>query len=244
MKRRSSAALLLTLGLTVGGNGTVVFAAETPVETQPAEIQQETEKEEKPDAGADESRIVSFTDYTGMKVTYDANVSHHYVYEVEDAVLTGVKYRTTDADGGETLEAVSFEGNVELKQPEEGEKYTSVAADVFGGNPLVTYVKLPAGVTAVAENGFKDCTGLKSVYLPSTVEEIGAGAFEGCTAMTQLSLPKSVTVIGERAFKGDKALQTVQFRDTADMGQLSVGAHAFEGCAELEEINVETKNGG
>lgn len=223
MKRRSAAALLLTLGLTVGGNG-MVFAAEQGMEP-PAET-------------SHVSRIVSFTDYTGMRVTYDANVSQQYFYEVEEGILKAVRWKESAAEDGETPETVKFEGNVELKQPEEGEKYTSVAADVFGGNQLITYVKLPAGVTTVAENSFKDCTGLKSVYLPSTVNRIESGAFEGCTEMTQICLPKAVTAIGDNAFKGDAGLQTVQIRDVAESELSSVGAHAFAGCRSLQQITI------
>lgn len=264
MKRRSAAALLLTLGLTVGGNG-MVLAAEQEVAV-PAEKVQEADTAEKADMTADEaseesgkaddtavaktgdavaadtggyvSRIVSFTDYTGMRVTYDANLSHYYVYEVKDAVLVGVKCRKTDENGAESLEDITFEGNVELKQPEEGERYTSVAADVFSGNQLITYVKLPAGVTTVAEGSFKGCTTLKSVYLPSTVNGIGASAFENCTDMTQISLSKSVTTIGKNAFKGDAKLQTVQIRDVAESELTSVGAHAFAGCRSLQQITI------
>lgn len=268
MKRRSAAALLLTLGLTVGGNG-MVLAAEQEVAV-PAEKVQETDTAEKTDTTADEepaesgkaddtagttaaakagdaeavdtegyvSRIVSFTDYTGMRVTYDANLSHYYVYEVKDAVLAGVKCRKTDENGVESLEDITFEGNVELKQPEEGERYTSVAADVFSGNQLITYVKLPAGVTTVAEGSFKGCTTLKSVYLPSTVNGIGASAFENCTDLTQISLSKSVTTIGNNAFKGDAKLQTVQIRDVAESELISVGAHAFAGCRSLQQITI------
>ncbi|MDE6404425.1 MAG: leucine-rich repeat domain-containing protein [Lachnospiraceae bacterium] len=272
MKRKNAAALLLTLGLAVSGNGTVAFAAEPIGETPMAETPQETEAADKngmaPESAsvengkteetggaatpaktgemvtaggeteADVSRIVSFTDYTGMRVTYDAHISQQYVYEVEKGILKGVKMKTADADEGKTPTAAVFEGNVELKQPEEGEKYTSVASDVFGGNQNITYVKLPAGVTVIAEGCFKGCTGLKSVHLPSTVTLIGDGAFEGCTAMTQISIPKSVTAIGDHAFQGDVKLQTVQIREAAESELTSVGAHAFEGCRSLQQMTL------
>ncbi|MDE5939100.1 MAG: leucine-rich repeat domain-containing protein [Lachnospiraceae bacterium] len=247
MKRKNAAALLLTLGLAVGGNGMVVFAAEPVGETPMAETPQDSGTLEKSEPAsesvsaeteADMSRIVSFTDYTGMRVTYDAHISQQYVYEVEKGILKGVKMKTADADEGKAPADAVFEGNVELKQPEEGEKYTSVAADVFGGNRNITYVKLPAGVTVIAEGCFKGCTGLKSVYLPSTVNRIEAGAFEGCTDMTQISLPKSVTAIGDNAFKGNAKLQTVQIRDAEESELISVGAHAFEGCQVLQEISL------
>lgn len=253
MKKKSVLTLLLVCGLMAGENEASVLAAEQA--SLPAGQQEEAAVQESvsgndaaenpgvssPDENASGtqayvSRVVSFTDYTGMRVTYDANVSLKYVYEVSDGVLTAVKEKKSDEKGAETLTEVSFEGNVELKQPEEGEKYTSVSADVFAGNQEITYVKLPSGVTAVAGAGFKGCTSLKSVYLPSTVTELGEGAFEGCTALTQLSLSKSVTTIGDNAFKGDEKLQLLQLRDTEESGLMSVGAYAFAGCRNLEQM--------
>lgn len=184
------------------------------------------------------NRVVSFTDYTGMRVTYDANVSQKYVYEVADGVLKAVKEKKINENGQETLGPVVFEGNVELKQPKEGEKYETISAEIFGGNQEITYVRLPAGVTVIEGEGFKDCTALKSVYLPSTVKEIGEGAFENCTAMTQLSIPKSVTAIGDTAFKGAAKLQLVQLRDMESSELASVGAYAFAGCQSLQQLTL------
>ena len=218
MKKKSVLTLLLACSLLAGENGTPALAAEQEQEVSA------------------DSRVVSFTDYTGMRVTYDANVPRKYIYEVSDGVLTAVKEKKSDENGSETLTEVSFEGNVELKQPEEGEKYTSDSADVFAGNQEITYVKLPSGVTTVAGAGFKGCTALKSVYLPSTVTELGEGAFEGCTDLTQISLPKSVTVIGDNAFKGNAKLQLLQLRDMEESGLMSVGAYAFADCQKLEQM--------
>ena len=206
-----------------------------PVEEIPEE--EPVEVESKPQAYV--SRMVTFTDDTGMRVTYDANASEKYIYKVENGVLTGVTQMGTETVSGNTIEEevpVEFEGNVELKQPEEGEKYTSIAPGVFSDNQNVTYVRLPAGLTAIAAESFKGCTGLKGVYIPSTVTEIGASAFETCTAMTQISVPKAVTSIGDSAFKGDIKLHLVYIKDRDYCELVSIGASAFEGCAALAEF--------
>lgn len=207
------------------------------------ELQKPTVSANDADAGVDAdeaitakpyvSRMVTFSDDTGMRVTYDANASQMYDYVVAGGVLTAVKVKDTD-------QAVSFEGNVELKQPEDGDKYTSIAAGVFGGNQDITYVKLPAGVTAVAANGFKGCTKLKSVYLPTSVSTIEAGAFENCTAMTQISVPKSVTSIGSSAFKNDTRLHLVYIKDVDYAELRTIGDSAFEGCTVLSEFCTDT----
>lgn len=213
---------------------------EEPVEEP--EGKEPVEVEIKPQAYV--SRMVTFTDDTGMRVTYDANASEKYIYKVENGVLTGVTQMDTETVSGNTIEVeipVNFEGNVELKQPEEGEKYTSIASGVFSGNQNVTYVRLPAGLTAIAEESFKGCTGLKGVYIPSTVTEIGASAFETCTAMTQISVPKAVTSIGDSAFKGDVRLYMVYMKDTDYSSLEQIGAHAFEGCTALEAFCGDTQ---
>ena len=218
MSRRKIFVWVCAFSLLAGVNGMTAFAADTYV-----------------------SRIVSFTDCTGMRVTYDANASRQYVYEVEDGVLTDVKVKKADEDGAVVLEPNHFEGTVELQQPEEGEKYTSIAADLFGGNTHITYVKLPVGVTVVAAESFRGCTALKSVYLPSTVTPIEEGAFRDCTAMTRLAIPKSVTAIGDNAFRGDVKLQTLYFK--AGDGLTSIGSDAFPGADEAEELVIVAQKG-
>ena len=227
MSRRKIFALCWAFGLLVGANVLTVSASE--------------QKAQETDAEKYESRIVSFTDCTGMRVTYDANASRQYVYEVQDGVLMDVKVKKEGADAAVVLEPNHFEGTVELQQPEEGEKYTSIAADLFGGNTHITYVKLPVGVTSIAAESFRGCTALKSVYLPSTVTSIEKGAFRDCTAMTQIAVPKSVTSIGDNAFRGDTKLQTLYFK--AGNGLASIGVDAFPDTDEAKELVIVAEKG-
>lgn len=235
MRKTKVFALLWAFGLAAGANGVTVLAAEQGVEAA---------AKEEMETNAYVSRIVSFTDGTGMQVTYDANASRQYVYEVEKGVLKDVKVKKTDKEGNAVLEANNFEGTVELQQPEGGEKYTSIAADLFGANTQITYVKLPAGVTTVKAESFRGCTALKSVYLPSTVKTIEKDAFRDCTAMTQIALPKSVTAIGDGAFKGDTKLQKVCFKSEDSDGLTSIGANAFPGADEAQNLVIMATKGG
>lgn len=212
-----------------------------PVEEQPEEEEEPAQEQEEPGQAASEvqsyvSRIVTFTDDTGMKVTYDANASTQYRYVVENGVLKNVLKQSTTVSGNTIEEPMVFEGNVELKQPEEGDKYTSIAASVFGGNQSITYVKLPAGVESIGAEAFKGCTALKGVYLPASVNTIENSAFENCTSLTQINIPKAVTTIGDAAFKGDARLYLV-FMKEVDYSELrSIGAEAFSGCAVLSQL--------
>lgn len=197
--------------------------AEKPEETQPADQNYV-------------SRIVTFTDDTGMRISYDANASMQYRYVVENGVLTAVLKQSTTVSGNTIEEPMVFEGNVELKQPEEGEKYTSIAASVFSGNQGITYVKLPAGVECIGAEAFKGCTALKGVYLPAGVNKIENSAFENCTSLTQINIPKAVTAIGDAAFRGDTRLYLVFMKDMDYSELKSIGAEAFSGCTVLSQF--------
>ncbi len=198
------------------------------------DVEETEEPEEELVEKTAEVRMMSFTDDTGLRIVYDANAVEKYAYTVENGVLTGVK----DAETGE---AVTFPNEVFLEQPESGEQYTSVAAELFQANTNITYVKLPDGVTSIADNTFKGCSALKGAYLPSTVVSIGAGAFENCTSMTQIAVPKAVTAIGNSAFKGDARLYMVYMKDVDYSALASIGDSAFEGCLALAEFCSDTE---
>lgn len=213
---------------------------ETPEEKPVEEVLPEEPVKEVFEARPYVSRMVTFTDDIGMSVTYDANASQKYIYKVENGVLTAVteKGAGQDEEGNpiEVENPVQFTGNVELKQPEEGEKYTSIAAGVFGSNEKITYVKLPAGITTITAGSFKGCTGLTGVYLPATVTNIEDSAFENCTAMTQISVPGAVTSIGGSAFKNDTRLHLVHIKNGNYSELNTIGASAFEGCSALADF--------
>lgn len=212
-------------------------AEKEPAEDEEAEPVKEQEEPEQAASAVQNyvSRIVTFTDDTGMQVTYDANASTRYRYVVENGVLTAVMISTT-VSGNTTEEPAKFTGNVELRQPEEGEKYTSIAASVFSENQEITYVKLPAGLETVGAGAFKGCTALKGLYLPAGVTKIENSAFENCTAMTQINIPKTVSVIGDSAFKGDIRLYLVFMKDVDYSELKSIGAEAFSGCTVLSQL--------
>lgn len=85
-------------------------AEKEPVEDEEAEPVKE---QEEPEQAASEvqnyvSRIVTFTDDTGMQVTYDANASTRYRYVVENGILTAVMIQSTTVSGNTTEEPQSL----------------------------------------------------------------------------------------------------------------------------------------
>lgn len=173
-----------------------------------------------------EVRMVTFTDDTGMRVTYDVNAAGGYTYDVADGTLNDVK----DADGN------PLSGVVELA----ADQGITAIGTAFQNNKNITYVKLPAGVTSINANAFAGCSALKGVYLPSGVTVIGNSAFEGCTGLTQISIPKSVTTIENRAFYQNSKLFMVYTKDSDYSELTTIGEEAFYECKALTEFCSDT----
>ena len=96
--------------------------------------------------------------------------------------------------------------------------------------PPLTEVIIPAEVTSIGAEAFKDCDGV-SITIEGALDQVGEFAFYGCnglksvkfkdgmtsisayafasTALTQVILPKSVTLIDENAFDGCSSLLSV-----------------------------------
>ena len=88
--------------------------------------------------------------------------------------------------------------------------YTSLTGDlVIPGT--VQYNNVNYTVTAIADEVFKNCTGLTSVTTPHTLVNIGASAFESCTGMTSVVIGRNVKTIGSYAFKYCYALVNIDY---------------------------------
>lgn len=62
-------------------------------------------------------------------------------------------------------------------------------------------IRIPEGVTGIADEAFNGDESITSVAFPSTLTSIGARAFEGCTNLSGvISLPANVNDIGDFAF--------------------------------------------
>lgn len=210
---------------------TVEVPEEENEETE--ETEEESVEEAEPAAQPAVIRMVTFTDDTGMRITYDANEAATYQYNVVDGVLIGVKDQYNN----------DLSGEVVLSQPTDDsyDTFTSIASDVFAGNTNITYVKIPSGVTSISAGAFSGCTALKGVYIPNKVASIGASAFEGCSSLTQLAIPKSVTEIGNKAFYGDTKLFMVHMKDVDYSALATIGDEAFYNCSSLEKFCSDTE---
>lgn len=141
-----------------------------------------------------------------------------------DALLYNVD---TDVTGSDVVIPATVE--------QDGNSYTvnEMRAALLKNSAAVKSVTIPASITQIPNDAFRNCTELTSVTMPATVTSIGAYAFNGCKALPSVVLPASLGSIGEYGFLGCKALTTVNVY--AD--NLTIADRAFYSCESLETIN-------
>ena len=93
---------------------------------------------------------------------------------------------------------------------------------------------LPAGVTTIFEDAFRDCSKLVAITLPASVTAIHRAAFAGCTALATVNLPARGTLIASHAFAGCAALTSFTIPD----GATCVDDYTFAGCTALTKIVI------
>lgn len=109
----------------------------------------------------------------------------------------------------------------------------NIMSNAFQNSDIVR-VDLPASVTIIGENAFRNCQKLTSVNMQDGVAEIRKRAFYGCVGLKEVSIPGSVKTIGEEAFKGCNSLSTLAMAD----GVESIGDHAFDDCSSLVAVEL------
>ena len=126
----------------------------------------------------------------------------------------------TFADGTGT---VVYEGTV-----------TGLGTRALNGTKL-TGITLPAGITALGERAFTDCSKLATITFAdggAALTSIGDYAFAGCDPLTSFVIPNSVTTFGNYVFQSCDELATV----TIGTGITALGERTFLNCKKLETV--------
>ena len=74
---------------------------------------------------------------------------------------------------------------------------------------------------------------LETIVLPVTMTKVGTGCFKDCKLLTKVVLPEGITSIDDEAFQGAISLNTIDLRNTKEIGD-----KAFSGCTSLTDINL------
>jgi len=101
-------------------------------------------------------------------------------------------------------------------------------------------VVIPAQVTSIASNVFKNNTTVESVSFDDTnVVSIGYEAFSGCTSLTSITLPVGLESISGSAFLTCSSLTSIVIPDSVT----SLGNHLLESCSLLSSVTLPTNIG-
>ena len=96
-------------------------------------------------------------------------------------------------------------------------------------------VVLPSNVTAIGNNAFKSCSGLRSIPLPSSVTSIGDYAYYGCMGIKGiLVIPPSVSSIGESALSNCSGLIDI----TLSNAVTTIERGTFNNCSSLITVTI------
>ena len=129
--------------------------------------------------------------YTGTSLTIPKEVTH-----------AGVTYTVTDIERpdlwGDTLQSVTVASDNEFLSSQNGVIFTKDKTVLLWypkGKPDASYT-VPASVTKLEWNSFRDIDALTSVTLPNGLKTIDSYVFDGCPNLTTLNLPSSLESIG------------------------------------------------
>ncbi|MBR1938587.1 MAG: leucine-rich repeat domain-containing protein [Spirochaetales bacterium] len=123
-----------------------------------------------------------------------------------------------------------FSGSVEIPAG-----VSVISHNRFRNCSSITSITIPDSVTSIDFEAFAGCTSLESITIPNSVTNIGWGAFSDCTSLKIVNIPNSVTNIGwGAAFRGCTGLTSITLPNSIT----SIESYTFEGCSNLKNIII------
>ena len=188
------------------------------------------------------------------KAAYEATAWNNYNLTVMNPLepVVGKYTYAQNEDGTYTLTGVNGElgGAITLPTTFElnGISYdvTSIGAEVFKDQYVITSLTIPEGYTTIGEGAFMGCTGLTNLSIPASVTAIGRKAFYGCSnagfALTiaegNQHFTTDANVLYDKAkttiYAVPSNITTYDFPETVT----NIGDYAFSDCIYLSTINV------
>ncbi len=105
----------------------------------------------------------------------------------------------------------------------------NIGYEAFGATGNLTHIDIPNGVTSIGSQTF-DSSGIQTINIPSSVTEIGDRAFR-YSHLKSIDLP-NVTIIRSSAFNGCTELETVNLGNKLEIIQ----DEAFRNCSALKIV--------
>ncbi len=134
---------------------------------------------------------------------------------------------------------------------------SAIGEEAFRGNETIRSITLPASITSIGKNAFRDCTILRQVtcegngsisigtqafsdctalqtcILPGGSASIGTGAFYNCTSLARIQMPARLTGLGSQAF-----YYTGLQEFTLPGGITTIPYRAFGRCEKLTRLDL------
>ena len=88
-------------------------------------------------------------------------------------------------------------------------------------------------VTGIGENGFRDCSNIRSVIIPNGVTKIGMCAFQDCINLSSINIPNRLVSIERGLFYNCSSLKTILIPCVK-----SIDWDGFNQCSGLEKVTV------
>ena len=201
-------------------------------------------------------------------------------YAFEDcAKLESVEIAGTVTEIGEW----AFKGCTALKSINIPSAVTRIEAGTFAECSSLESINIPAGAAYIGNYPFLNCTSLTAINIPASVTSIGVDPFSGCTSLESITVdsgnnefydtegvlfrkyrneetpdkyfvglyrypagkegaeytvPADVEVIGYQAFEGCININTIDIGAKVGL----IGERAFEGCKNLSNVTVDANN--
>jgi hypothetical protein len=111
---------------------------------------------------------------------------------------------------------------------------TAIADNGFGGCTGIRSIILPAKITRIGKEAFINCLNLNSINIPYGVKEIKDGTFCHCEALAGLTVPDGVTKLGKYALAHCKNITRFNVPDACK----EIGDKAFYNCQKLQALVI------
>lgn len=119
-----------------------------------------------------------------------------------------------------------------------GNGATSIGNNAFRGNEAYS-ISIPASVTAIGDDAFRECKNIMSVTIPEGVAKTGERAFQSCGNLRDITFPASIEQIGAGAFFQCQELKSAVFLPGEKLVQ--IGNNMFQGCWRLTDVTLPRK---
>ena len=181
-----------------------------------------------------EVSVTAYTDssnyaaYTGTSLTIPKEVTH-------DGVTYTVRGIEHLYRWGTTLQSVTVASDNEFLSSQNGVIFTkdnTVLLWYPKGKPGASYT-VPASVTKLEEDSFRDIDALTSVTLPNGLKTIKNYVFHGCPNLATLNLPSSLEFIGDYSIRALKVSSMVVPEKIKVLNN-----YALSGCDDLVSVEL------